>query len=120
MPRVRAEVAQAHQVGVYRFLVDREEALHQDWSDSVHGRDGQYPRQRRLEALRAGRPAVFAVYELPVLARPAGTPPPKSSPEWSREYQLAAGAAVTVFSDDRVTAGAIDGAPTPLDEYLDL
>ncbi|SPM27179.1 hypothetical protein [Mycobacterium terramassiliense] len=121
MPRVRADTAMADQSGVYRLLVDREEAEYEEWSAGVLGRNGRYPRRRRLEALRAGGPAVFAVYELPVWAQPAGTPPPpRSHAAWNREDQLARGAPVTVFSDDRVTAGAVDGAPTPLDELLDL
>lgn len=111
----------ARESGVYRFLAEREETEYQEWLASVHGRNGQYPRRLRLAALRAGRPVVFAVYELPAPARPAGTlPAPKSRLEWSREYDVAVGRFVTVHSDDRVVSGAADGAPTPLEEYLDL
>ncbi|KKC04531.1 hypothetical protein [Mycobacterium nebraskense] len=121
MPRVRAEAAARAQAGLYQFLTDREESAYQDWVGSVHGGNGSYPRSRRLAALRAGRPVACAVYELPMWARPAGTPPPpRSRAEWSRECDVAVGRFVTVFADDRVVLKAVDGAPTPLDEFLDL
>lgn len=121
MPRVRAETATPAQAGLYQFLTDREESAYQEWAGSVHGRNGSYPRSRRLAALRAGRPVVCAVFELPVWARPAGTPPtPRSRTEWSREYDVAVGRFVTVFADDRGVLKAMEGAPTPLDEYMDL
>lgn len=121
MPRVRAETAARAQAGLYQFLTDREESEYQDWAGGVHGRNGGYPRSRRLAALRAGRPVACAVYELPVWARPASTPPtPRSRGEWSREYDVTVGRFVTVFADDRVVLKAVGGAPTPLDEFLDL
>jgi hypothetical protein len=107
MPVVRTALAPpAATGGLYQFLADREEAEHHDWvTNHVLGRAGQlYRNSRRLAALRAGQPVTLALREFP---------------EWARPSQPA-DSLWTVYADDRVLHGAHDGAPTALDELLDL
>lgn len=52
-----------------------------------------------------------SVGELPTWARPAGYPlPPKTRADFTREYQVRCGEAVTVYVDDRVVVHTVADA----------
>lgn len=131
MPVVRDSGGPARpSAGLYKFLVDREEAEHRDWvTNHILGRGGQrYGKSRRLAALRAGQPAALGLSEFPEWARPV--PLPRSpcrtraemdqSPERYEKCRQLADSVWTVYADDRVVRGVHDGASEALDEYLDL
>ncbi|OBH20524.1 hypothetical protein [Mycolicibacter sinensis] len=122
-PVAGAVVGPAHTAGVYQYLLDAEEADYRQWLESVHGsaRGAQYPRARRLGALRAGQPIMVAVAELPPALRPvwAPTPPGWFEPgRWVDRQHLAA----EVHADDRVVQMRADESTAvgALDEYRDL
>ncbi|OBH55474.1 hypothetical protein [Mycobacterium sp. E2479] len=109
------------QSGVYAWLLDREEAEHQDWQASIHSQlPGGYPRMRFLGALRAGRPVSVVVAQLPGWARPHGYPlPPKSRADMTDEHWRRGSEAVTIHTNDRMESGAGAGSDV-LADYTDL
>lgn len=118
----------APSAGLYRFLVDREEAEHHDWVTN-HVLGGQrYGRSRRLAALRTGQPVTLGLHEFPEWAQPVPLPRPPCRtraemdrvPERYEKRRQLADSAWTVYADDRVVRGGHDGAPTSLDEFVDL
>lgn len=115
-------------VGLYQFLVDREEAEHHDWVTNHVLGSQPYGRSRRFAALRTGQPVTLGLHEFPEWARPV--PLPRSPcrtraemdqyPERYEKWRQLADSVWTVYADDRVVRGVHDAALEALDEFLDL
>jgi hypothetical protein len=110
--------------GAHGWLLGREERMFRDWSGSVHSLGGaRYPRHAALDDLRAGRPIVVTVAELPNAFRPAGAPlvarthaDTVDRAGGSDAYRRGTGATVTVHADDRI----IEGGAADIREFLEL
>jgi len=94
--------------GLYQFLAEAEEAEFRGWQDRQARRVSNgyepetYPRQRRLEAVRAGAPVTVFDYDVPGERRSGSWP--------------SATGRVVVSPDDTVRASAEDGMRAWLEE----